>query len=88
MDPKLVDEVEAELRRRLAANVRRLRKKKSFTLKQAGERAELHWRLWQKIEAAQTNATMFTVVRLANALDADPKELLSEPPLEEAQKGA
>lgn len=71
------------MRRRLATNVRRLRKKKNLTLKQAGERAELHWRLWQKIEAAQTNATMFTVVRLANALDVDPKELLSEPPEEQ-----
>ena len=80
MDAKLVAEVEATLRRRLAANVRRLRQTKGLTLKVAGERAEIHWRLWQKVEAAQTNATMFTVVRLANALDADPRELLSEPP--------
>jgi transcriptional regulator with XRE-family HTH domain len=80
MDRKLFVEVEANLRRRIAANVRRLRQKKGFTLKVAGERAELHWRLWQKIEAAQTNATLFTVVRLANALDADPRELLAEPP--------
>ena len=80
MNAKLVDEVEATLRRRLAANVRRLRHKKGFTLKVAGERAEIHWRLWQKIEAAQTNATMFTIVRLANALDAEPRELLSDPP--------
>ena len=60
--------------------MRRLRRKKGFTLKVAGERSEIHWRLWQKIEAAQTNATMFTIVRLSNALDADPRELLSEPP--------
>jgi len=85
MDRKIVDEAELLLRRRLAVNVRRIRKKKGLTVKQAGERAELHWRLWQKIEAAQTNATMFSLVRLANALDADPKELLSAPP-EDAPK--
>lgn len=38
------NQVEAELRRRLAANVRRLRNAKGLTLKQAGERAEVHWR--------------------------------------------
>jgi len=86
MDRKLVEQVEAVLRRRLAANVRRLRQKKELTLKVAGERAELHWRLWQKVEAAQTNATLFTVLRLANALDADPRDLLVEPP-GEVQKG-
>jgi len=85
MDRKLVEQVEAVLRRRLAANVRRLRQKKELTLKVAGERAELHWRMWQKIEAAQTNATLFTVLRLANALDADPRDLLAEPPGETQQ---
>ncbi len=73
---------EAELRRRLAANVRRLRKAKRLTITEAAARAELHWRMWQKIEARESNATLFTLTRLANALDVDPKELLYEPPPE------
>ncbi len=67
---------EADLRRRLAVNVRRRRKAKRLTIQQAGARAEIHWRMWQKSEARESNATLFTLTRLANALDVDPKELL------------
>jgi len=41
----------------------------------------MHWRHWQKIEAGQTNVTLFTLVRVADALNTDPSSLLSEPPL-------
>ncbi len=70
----------AELRRRLAVNVRRLRTEASLTVKQAAERESLHWRHWQKVEARQTNATLTTLVRLAGALGVMPAELLMEPP--------
>ena len=69
-----------ELRRRLAANARRLRIAASLTLKQAAERAGMHWRHWQKVEASQNNATLATIVRMARALDITPAELLAEPP--------
>ena len=80
MDPKVIKEGQAKLRRLLATNTRRVRKARGFTLKQAGQRAEMHWRLWQKIEAGVTNATMFTLTRVADALDMDPADLLREPP--------
>ncbi len=80
------DKVEAELRRRLAANVRRLRNAKGLTLKQAGERAEVHWRHWQKVEAGDSNATVFTMTRLADVLDVDPSDLLRAPPPQAQQR--
>ena len=68
------------LRNRLRENVRTRRNAASLTLKKASERAEMHWRHWQKIEAGQTNVTLFTLVRVADALNTDPSSLLSEPP--------
>ena len=69
-------EHDTALQKRLAANVRALRTRANLTLKQAAERAELHWRHWQKVEAAETNATMLTLSRLADALNVDPADLL------------
>jgi transcriptional regulator with XRE-family HTH domain len=71
---------ETMLRRRLGANVRARRTTALLTVKKAAMRAEMHWRHWQKIEAGQTNATLFTLLRLADTLDVDPGELLREPP--------
>ena len=70
----------AELRRRLAANTRRLRRAASLTIKRAAERGEMHWRHWQKVEAGRTNATLATLVKVADALNVDPYDLLREPP--------
>lgn len=52
----------------------------ALTLKKASERAEMHWRHWQKIEAGEVNVTLQTLVRLGDALDIDPADLLREPP--------
>jgi len=41
------------LRQRLSINVRALRNAAGLTLKRASEKAEMHWRHWQKIEAAE-----------------------------------
>jgi hypothetical protein len=71
----------AELRRRLAANARRLRLTASLTVKQPAARAEMHWRHWQKVEVGHTNPTMATIVRVVAALRVDPSDLLREPPL-------
>jgi len=69
----------AELRRRLAANVRRLRTAATLTIKQASGRAQVHWRHWQKIEAGENNATLSTIVRVAEALNVTAAELLEAP---------
>lgn len=70
----------AELRRRLAVNVRRLRTEARLTIKQCATRSELHWRHWQKIEAGENNATLFTIVRVAEALETTPADLLRAAP--------
>jgi hypothetical protein len=72
--------IAAELRRRLAANARRLRLDALLTIKQAAGRVGMHWRHWQKIEAGQNNATLATIVRVASALNVTPAELLAAPP--------
>jgi transcriptional regulator with XRE-family HTH domain len=72
--------VENGLRRALALNVRRVREASGLSLHTAAERAELHWRHWQKIEAGEANATINTVAKIAAALDVDPLDLLSPPP--------
>ncbi len=68
-----------ELRRRLATNVRTARKAAGLTLKVAAERAEMHWRHWQKVEASTVNITLQTLVRIGEALDIDPSDLIREP---------
>src|SRR5262245_23496897 len=68
------------LRQRLSINVRSLRHAAGLTLKKASERAEMHWRHWQKIEAGEVNVTLQTLVRLGDSLDVDPSDLLREPP--------
>ena len=61
-------------------NVRSMRHAAALTLKKASERAEMHWRHWQKIEAGEVNVTIQTLVRLGDALDMDPADLLRDPP--------
>jgi len=68
-----------DLRRRLAVNVRSARNGAGLTLKVASERVEMHWRHWQKIEAAEVNVTLQTLIRLGEVLDIDPANLIREP---------
>jgi ribosome-binding protein aMBF1 (putative translation factor) len=68
-----------DLRRRLAVNVRTARNGAGLTLKVASERVEMHWRHWQKIEAAEVNVTLQTLIRLGEVLDIDPANLIREP---------
>jgi transcriptional regulator with XRE-family HTH domain len=77
MMPTIV--TEEVLRKRLRENVRSRRNAAALTLKKASERAEMHWRHWQKIEAGQVNLTVQTLVRIASVLDVDPADLLHEP---------
>ena len=68
-----------ELRRRLATNVRTLRTAAALTIKQAAGKADVHWRHWQKIEAGENNATLATIIRVAEALNVTAAELLEAP---------
>jgi len=64
------------LQKRLARRVRELRRKLGLTLKVAAERAALHWRHWQKIEAGEANVTLDTLRRLGEVLGVDGSDLL------------
>lgn len=57
--------------------MRRLRSKRGLTIQDASERVGIHWRLWQKVEAGDTNATIQTLVRVAEALGVDARDLLA-----------
>ena len=68
---------ETRLRSRIAGNVRRLRAERGVSAIDASEKVEMHWRLWQKLEAGDTNVTLRTLVRVATALGVDPRDLLA-----------
>jgi transcriptional regulator with XRE-family HTH domain len=72
--------IENSLRRTLARNVREAREGAALTLHTAAERAEIHWRHWQKVEAGEANATLNTVAKLAAALNVEPLSLLTPKP--------
>jgi transcriptional regulator with XRE-family HTH domain len=72
-----VSPAERRLRTLLAANVRRLRQKRGLTTEESAERAHLHARHWQKVEAGEVNATLATLSRIADVLDVTVAELLS-----------
>ena len=64
-NPKAVERA----KRTLGANMRRMRYALGLTLGEAGARAGLHWRHFQKVEAAEVNATIATLVGIAAALE-------------------
>lgn len=68
------------LRRRVASNVKRLRQEYGMTQQQLADAADLNLRHVVKIEAAQANVTISTLVKLSNALDTTPADLVSRPP--------
>jgi transcriptional regulator with XRE-family HTH domain len=61
----------AGIRRRLGANVRRIRLAAKLTQVQASERAGLELRHFQKIETADANPTLTSIVRVAFGLNVD-----------------
>lgn len=69
--------LERRIRRRIAANVRSRREEAGLSLEEAADRAEMHWRHWQKVEACEVNTTLRTLARLAGALGLDPADLLA-----------
>jgi transcriptional regulator with XRE-family HTH domain len=53
---------------RLGENIRRERRRKGLTQEELAERADLHPRVLQKMEAAQSNILATTLVRIQAAL--------------------
>ncbi len=66
-----------QLARRLARNVRRLRADTGRSVESIAEDGDLHWRLWQKVEAGGHNPTLSTLARMASALGVEPGQLLA-----------
>lgn len=67
-----------QIRELLAGNVRRLREKMDWTQEQAADAVGIAPRHYQKIEAGDVNATVTTLVRLANAFRVSVKDLFGE----------
>ena len=63
--------VEQALMLRVGANVRSLRHAARLTVQAAASKATIHWRHWQKIEAGKLNTTLWTLTRVALALEVD-----------------
>ncbi len=68
---------ERRIRHRIATNVRRLRALRQISVIDISEEIGIHWRVWQRIENGETNLTLRTLVRVADALDVDPRDLLT-----------
>jgi len=54
-----------------------LRAERAISAVAASELAGMHWRMWQKIEGAETNVTLRNLARVAKALRVDVRELFA-----------
>lgn len=68
-----------DLKERIAANVRQRREERGLTQESLAAVARLHGRHLQRIESGAANVTLESLVRLAEALDVDPTDLLEKP---------
>jgi transcriptional regulator with XRE-family HTH domain len=79
--PHMADNVgarQAEVRRRIASNLKILRGKQGMSQEKLADRAGLHRTQLSVIERGQSNVMVDTVVALAEALGVDAVELLVE----------
>jgi hypothetical protein len=89
---KNADALACELLQRFAASVRTLRGSMSLTLEAAAEKANVHWRHWQRMEAGEANVTIETIALVANTLQVDPSTLfamslrMTESPVKKTRK--
>ncbi len=66
----------AQLRQRLAKNLRALRKKRKMTQQRAAELTELSYGHYLSLEHEQTNVTFVTLAKLVRGLEVDVTRLL------------
>lgn len=71
----------------IAANVRRLRKRRGLTQQQLAEETEVDLRYLQKVEAAEVDFGVSFLQVLADALDVRPSSLLKPATLPEPRRG-
>ena len=74
---KKSDKTFQDLRVRLSSRLARIRLERRLTFEMVADRAGLHWRHVQKIEAGEVNVTLMTLARLATGLSIDVEELVS-----------
>lgn len=72
----MVDEERQVILDRIARHVRSLRSSKGLTQEAVAHRAGLVLRHYQKIEAAEVNVTIDSLIKVAGALDVDVSALL------------
>jgi transcriptional regulator with XRE-family HTH domain len=65
--------------RRIGLRIRQLREAADLTLDRASSAAGIDLSHWQRIEAAQKNVTVGTLVKVAGALRVDVAELFAAP---------
>jgi len=70
-----------DVRLLVAQKIRSRRDELGLTVEEAAHGGGIHWRHWQKLEAAEMNATLRTLVRVAAALDLGMSELFLHPTL-------
>ena len=68
----------AVARNRLAASLRKARANAGLTQATVAERAGMHPRSYQKIEAGSVSTTIDRIAKLSSALGIDPVELFEE----------
>lgn len=61
---------------KFAENVARIRANKGLSLRQVAERCKLDHSKVSRIESAQVNVTLLTIIELAEGLGVQPKQLL------------
>ena len=77
----------AEVRRYIAANVRRCRTEQELTQEALAERVGVELRYLQEIESATANLSLGVLIGTADALGVDPAMLLAPAKLERPKRG-
>jgi hypothetical protein len=85
--PAVIAQKSRHLRRRIGHNIRSTRKTARLTLKMASERASIHWRHWQKLEAGVINLSLRTLCQVSSALSVDTATLFDAPKEEPSPSG-
>ena len=71
------DALYLETLERIAENLSSLRRMRGLTQEEAAHSCRVTTRLYQRLEAAESNVTLLTLVRVARGLDADVVELFT-----------